>query len=56
MEPRGTMDPTNGSTDFPCQWMLHHRQEDALSKTPGLAGIVTPPHPMSVCRVLRGAG
>lgn len=45
----------NGSTDFPCQWTPGHGQEDALTKTPGLAGIVTPPHPMPVRR-FGGAG
>jgi hypothetical protein len=53
---RGTREPTNRSTDFPCPWTGIHRQEDALNKTPGLAGIVTPPHPMPVRRRLRGAG
>ncbi len=56
VEPRGTTHGTGAPIDFPCRWDAVHGQENALAQTPGLAGIVTPPHPMPVRRRLRGAG
>jgi hypothetical protein len=42
------------SNSFPCPSQVTDGLEDALAHTPEVAGIVTPPHPMSACR--KGAG
>jgi hypothetical protein len=42
------------SNSFPCPSKFADGLEDALVHTPVVAGIVTPPHPVSACR--KGAG